>query len=359
MAGLSFWRQEALAAAWAAEQDGDMRLSDIGEFGFIRRIARGRRAGRSVVLGLGDDAAAVRVGAGKLLLVTCDPVIEGIHFDATATDEQIGWKAMMRNVSDLAAMGGAPRWAVVSAALPRDFPLRRALAIQRGLDRAAKRCGVEIVGGDTARSRSGIQITVTALGDVASRKMVTRAGARPGHALLVTGALGGSRARKHRTFTPRMAEARFLAERGWASAMMDLSDGLASDLERLRERSGVGFEVFADKIPISAAARRGNASREARVRCAMEDGEDYELVFTTPPAKVARLRRAWARRFSLALTQIGVARPRAFGIRVTNAGARAGAKLMVAARNDHFLRNAREGRAEFHLRGRRRSGCRA
>lgn len=317
-----------------------MKLSDIGEFGFIRRLARGRRAGRGVVLGIGDDAAAVRPsGGGRLLLVTCDPVIEGIHFDQTATDEQVGWKAMMRNVSDIAAMGGTPRWAVVSAALPRDFPLRRALAIQRGLDRAARRFGVEIVGGDTARSRAGVHVTVTLLGEVAVGEMMTRSGARPGHALFVTGALGGSLAGKHRTFVPRVAEARFLASRGFASAMMDLSDGLASDLERLRERSEVGFEVFAGLLPVSAAARRGRVSRARQARRAMEDGEDYELVFTVPRAKVARLRRDWARKFRLPLTEIGVVRQKAFGIRLRGGATR--------ARNDHFLK-ARRGGEKSH-----------
>jgi thiamine-monophosphate kinase len=321
--------RETLAGEGRREQDSGVRLSDLGEFGLIRRIARGRRAGRGVVLGIGDDAAALRPSRGKLLLATCDPVIEGVHFDRTATDEQVGWKAMMRNVSDLAAMGGEPRWAVVSAALPRDFPVRRALAIQRGLDRAARRFGVAIVGGDTARSRGGVQLTVTALGEVAPREMVTRAGARPGQALFVTGSLGGSRARKHRTFVPRVAEARFLAARGFASAMMDLSDGLASDLERLRERSGVGFEVWAGELPVSPAARRGGASRAEQARRAMEDGEDYELVFTVPRAKVARLGREWARRFRLPLAEVGVVRAKAFGIRVRDGAARSS--------NDHFL----------------------
>ena len=326
-----------------------MRLSDIGEFGFIRRLARGRRAGRGVVLGIGDDAAAVRTSAGgQLLLVTCDPVIEGIHFDRTATDAQVGWKAMMRNVSDIAAMGGEPRWAVVSAALPRNFPLRRALAIQRGLDRAARRFGVAIVGGDTARSRAGVQVTVTLLGEVAKGEMVTRAGARPGHALFVTGTLGGSLAGKHRTFVPRVAEARFLASRGFASAMMDLSDGMASDLQRLRERSRVGFEVFAGLLPVSSAARGGNRSRASAVRRAMEDGEDYELVFTVPRAKVARLRREWARRFRLPLTEIGGVRPFGFGIRLSAQpirreprlpqGGVVDRQLPSGSRNDHFLK---------------------
>lgn len=310
-----------------------MKLSDIGEFGFIRRLARGRRARPGVVLGIGDDAAAVRPpSGGKLLLVTCDPVIEGVHFDRSATDEQVGWKAMMRNVSDLAAMGGAPRWAVVSAALPRGFPLRRALAIQRGLDRAARKFGVVIVGGDTARRRAGVQVTVTLLGEVAAGEMVTRAGARPGHALFVTGALGGSRVLKHRTFVPRVEEGHFLASGGFASAMMDVSDGLASDLQRLRERSGVGFEVFAGRVPISPVLRAARLTPEARLRRALSDGEDYELVFTVSPAKVARLRKAWSRRFRLPITEIGVVRPPIFGIRLT--GGEPGA---LRPRNDHFL----------------------
>ncbi|MCC7517645.1 MAG: thiamine-monophosphate kinase [Verrucomicrobiae bacterium] len=368
-----------LAEAEMEKQDEAVRLSEIGEFGWIRRIARGRRAGRGVVLGIGDDAAVVRPSGGKKrLLITCDPVIEGVHFDSTATDEQIGWKAMMRNVSDLAAMGGEPRWALVSAALPRDFPLRRALAIQRGLDRAARRFGVTIVGGDTARRRGALQITVTALGEAPAREVTTRAGARPGHALFVTGSLGGSRQRKHRTFVPRVTEARFLASRGFASAMMDLSDGLAGDLERLRERSEVGFEIFFEKLPVSAAARRAEVSRAGRVRRAMEDGEDYELVFTTPRSKVARLRREWARRFRLRLTEIGVVREKKFGIRRALAPGWRAASLFpgtIRAAYDHFLvpqsaagksggaargsRNTRVRPGELRQNARRRAGRRA
>lgn len=312
-----------------------MTLSRLGEFGLIRRFARVSRAAKDVALGIGDDAAAVLpCGRGRLLLLTCDPVIEGVHFDSRATPFQIGWKAMARNLSDIAAMGGIPRYALVAASLPTKTPVAKALAIHRGLCAAAGRHGVAIVGGDTSRSLHGIHLTVTLVGEVPRREMVTRTGARVGDLVCVTGSLGGSLAGKHLVFEPRVREARFLASRIHPTAMMDVSDGLASDLERLAEQGGVGFEIHGEALPISSVLRREGLARSREIARAMRDGEDYELLFTISARRLETLRKAWRRRFRLRLTAIGVVRPRAFGIRVTRGGRVVGAH----AANDHFRR---------------------
>ncbi len=311
-----------------------MKLSRVGEFEFIRRIARGCGAAPGVPLGVGDDAAALLPPRhGNLLLVTCDPVVEGVHFDRGATDFQIGWKAMARNLSDIAAMGGTPRAAVVAASLPADFPLARALAIQRGLQAAAHKFGTRIVGGDTSRSRHGISLTVTLLGEVPRGEMTRRSGARPGHVLLVTGTLGGSLAGKHLRFLPRLREARFLAQHFHPTAMIDLSDGLASDVQRLAEQSRAGFEIWADCLPLSAEIRRRRLPHSAKIRHALRDGEDYELLFTLPAGQLPALGREWKRRFRLALTPIGMVRPRAFGLRLRDG---ADWRPLPPPGNDHF-----------------------
>ena len=205
---------------------------------------------------------------------------------------------MARNLSDIAAMGGRPRWAVVSLGLRPRTPVRWVEQLYRGLRAAADPFDCVIVGGDTTHVRREPFVVVALIGDVERARVARRAGARVGDAVFVTGTLGGSRAGKHLRFRPRVREAQWLVRHCRVHAMMDVSDGLASDLRRLVEASGVGFDLAGDRVP-----------RTGTLRAALGDGEDFELVFTVAAGAAARLRQAWP--FRLRLTEIGrVIRPR-------------------------------------------------
>jgi thiamine-monophosphate kinase len=280
-------------------------VRDIGEFGLIRKLQKiiesNRPSRSSVVVGIGDDCAVLRSGdPGKLLLYTCDPMVEGVHYLAQTPPRQIGWKAMARNLSDIAAMGGLPRWAVVSIGLRPATPVKYVERIYDGLRAAAGKFGCQIVGGDTAHVRREQFVVVALLGEVEKSTLTLRSGAKIGDSVLVTGTLGGSLRGKHLKFTPRVAEARWLAQNFPIHAMIDLSDGLSGDLQRLVEagKNRVGFEVFAAEVPISPAAR-------GSLNAALNDGEDFELLFTIDPRNVTTLRKQWLRKFKLQLTEIG------------------------------------------------------
>lgn len=311
-----------------------MKLSRMGEFQLISRFKELTPKSSSVVLGIGDDCAAVEPPPkGSLTLLTCDPVIENVHFLSSTRSQDIGWKVMCRNISDIAAMGGIPKYALVSASLPRKTPVARAMGIYRGLIQAAKRYGVQIVGGDTSHHEKGIHMGVTLIGEVPKKQMVTRSGARVGDSVFVTGKLGGSIEGKHLRFEPRLKEARFLAEKIHPSSMMDISDGLASDLKRLMEESQVGFEIWAETIPVSRVLQKRQLSLMKQIAHAMRDGEDYELLFTVPAKKKAQLQKLWKKYFRLDLTEIGVVkRTRKIQLRLNSKSI-----SLPQAGNDHFL----------------------
>jgi thiamine-monophosphate kinase len=307
------------------------RVRDLGEFGLIRELRSviGPPRG-SVVVGIGDDCAVLRGDdPDKYLLYTCDPVVEGVHYRRSDQPRQVGWKAMARNLSDIAAMGGVPRWAVVSIGLRRDTRARWVKELYAGLRAAARKFGCQIVGGDTTQVKHEQFVVVTLIGEVERSRMTSRSGAKVGDSILVTGKLGGSRRGKHLTFTPRINEARWLVGNFPVHAMIDLSDGLSSDLQRLVEasRPGIGFEIHAAEIPIARAARGSLAA-------ALHDGEDFELLFTIDPRHVTALRKQWARTFTLELTEIGrVVRSRE---QVTIIGADGSRKPLAPAGYDHF-----------------------
>ena len=307
------------------------RVGDIGEFGLIReleKLLRGKIP--SVVAGIGDDCAVLRgENPNQYLLCTCDPVIEGIHYLPGTPARQIGWKAMARNLSDIAAMGGLPRWALVSIGLRRNTPVATVKQIYAGLNAAAQKFGCRIVGGDTTHVRHEQFIVVTVIGDVEKSRVALRSGSVIGDSVFVTGTLGGSLRGKHLRFTPRVDEARWLVSNFSVHAMIDLSDGLSSDLQRLLDgsRRGIGFELFAAEIPIAPAARR-------KLGAALNDGEDFELLFTIDPRDVTALRARWARRFRLPLTEIGRVVKSAGKITLIK---RDGAKQIINASGyDHF-----------------------
>jgi len=241
------------------------------ESAFLAWVRRRQLPGGGVRVGIGDDAALV----GDIILKV-DAVVEGTHF-SRATPAQIGHKAMARPLSDLAAVAGIPRWALVSIVLPRGRGFATAKAVYRGAERTARRFGVRIVGGDLTVTRGAMVVTVTIAGEKGPHGFVKRSGARPGDRVFVTGPLGGSLLGKHLSFTPRVREALKLRP----TAMIDISDGFAIDLHRLCEASGVGAQVDLSKVPISAAAKR-LARRTGRrpIDHALNDGEDYELLYT-------------------------------------------------------------------------------
>jgi thiamine-monophosphate kinase len=309
----------------------NVSVDDLGEFGLISELRGviGPPRG-SVVAGIGDDCAVLRSeNPNKYLLYTCDPVVEGVHYQRSDSPQKVGWKAMARNLSDIAAMGGVPCWAVVSIGLRRDTDVRWVKELYVGLRAAARKFNCQIVGGDTTHVKHEQFVVVALIGEAERSRMTPRSGAKVGESIFVTGKLSGSRHGKHLAFTPRVNEARWLVGNFPVHAMIDLSDGLSSDLRRLVEvsRSGIGFEIHAAEIPMARAAR-GN------LKAALQDGEDFELLFTIDPRHVTALRKKWARKFALALTEIGrVVRSRQQVALIVADGSR---KNLAAAGYDHF-----------------------
>jgi len=235
--------------------------------------------------------------AGRLQLLKSDCLIEGIHFLPDADPKWIGWKAMCRSISDIAAMGGTPLDALVTLAVRPETEFTWLQRVYAGLQTAAKIYQVNLVGGETARSPGPFFLSVALTGTVERGRYVGRSGGRNGDWLYVTGRLGGSIGGRHLRFRPRVPEARWLVSHFPVHAMMDLSDGLASDLPRLAKASRLGFEVDLARLPLHRGSSPENGLR---------DGEDYELLFAVPTAAKKRLEIEWRTKFpKLRLTAIG------------------------------------------------------
>jgi thiamine-monophosphate kinase len=272
-------------------------------------------------LGIGDDAAIFKGRIGRDQILTCDWFLEGSHFlrDKHPPDA-VGWKCLARAVSDVAAMGGVPRCFLLSLALPGTHTGVWLNQFLLGLRRAAKRFECVLAGGDTTRSDE-ILIQVSVVGEVRTGRAVLRSGARPGDVLFVSGRLGEAELglhrirnsegranrgeqvlRKHLYPEPRLALGRWLAEKRLASAMMDLSDGLSTDLPRLCAGSGVGARIDAAKIPAARIPDREQKTGDAPRDLALHGGDDYELLFTVPRRKLKHLSRSF---HGLPITTIG------------------------------------------------------
>jgi len=252
-----------------------------------------------IVTGVGDDCAVLR-GAERnhFMIFKTDAVVEGIHFSRKTKPEWIGRKALARALSDLAAMGAVPMAAVITLGLPVTESVRRIKAIYRGMEQVAKRYGVNLVGGETTRAQQ-LFLNVALLGECRGYRPVLRSGARAGDLIFVTGRLGATQARRHLVFEPRLAEGQWLARHKIATALMDLSDGLGADLPRLAKASKVDFLLEEKAIPLAQGAT---------LSMAYNDGEDYELLFTTSPSHAKTLKKKWP--FATSLHCIGVVRPR-------------------------------------------------
>jgi thiamine-monophosphate kinase len=282
----------------------------MNEFELIAKLTRALPVNESVVTGAGDDCAVLDLGvAEKLILFKTDAVVEGFHFTRETPPEKIGRKALARGLSDFAAMAGTPTAALVTIALPDNFDPEFIAKIYDGMNALAREHGVAIVGGETTTNPERILISISLLGTVARGKQILRSGAKAGDAIFVTGELGGSLAEKHLDFAPRLAEARWLAEHFPIHAMIDLSDGLAGDLQHILKASGVGAALLKTAVPISRAAKlkakAGPTAKPAFV-AALTDGEDFELLFTVASKNAVKLLDAWKKKFpKLKLSCIG------------------------------------------------------
>jgi thiamine-monophosphate kinase len=294
--------EDALASEW------DLIAALSREFG---------PAPPQVILGIGDDCAALALNDADYLLWTIDTLVEGVHFDLAYTPLfQLGWKSLTVNLSDIAAMGGEPRQALLSLGWPAARPRRQALDFAAGLAQAAREYGTAIIGGDTVASPGGLIVTVTLTGQVPARQMLRRAGARPGDLIFVTGPLGEAAAgleilrqslklapelqapltEAHLQPRPHLLAGRLLAQAGLATALIDTSDGVATDLFHICRASGVGARLPASTLPVSPRVRAAapHLGRNAQ-EMALTGGEDFLLLFTSPPEAAGRLPQVFGR----------------------------------------------------------------
>lgn len=323
----------------------------IREFDLIRslrRLCAGREA--SLRRGIGDDTAVTAGPPGLDMLLTTDLLAEGVHFDRrTASFFDIGFRSAAANLSDIAAMGGEPKYLLIALALPNGATSRQVRELYRGMMAVCRPHHVLVIGGDTSASTGGWFIGVTAVGMVERGRALLRSGARVGDAIYVTGTLGDSLAglalandrlghtgrrsrvkilssrrrrfllKRHLRPDARVGAGRWLATERLATAAIDLSDGLSGDIRHLCEESRVGAEIDTTSLPLSPAGLAyADATGSDPVRMALTGGEDYELLFTTPARLCGRLERS-ARRKGFHLTKIGTITPARFGIRARSA----------------------------------------
>jgi thiamine-monophosphate kinase len=306
-----------------------MRIADLGEFPLIDRIAQIIATDQAdILVGVGDDVAVLAIGNDQLLLATVDSQVEGVHFlRHLSTAYQLGRRALAINLSDIAAMGGQPKFALISLALPKDTEVAWVEDLYRGLRAEADRYRVSIVGGNMARSPDSICVDVTLLGQVKQEQLLLRTGARPGDRVLVTGQLGQAAAglklaldpalplasteretllARYLTPEPRLSESAVIARSAQATAMLDVSDGLSSDVGHICDQSGVGVRIWADALPVSLAVRRmAELTGTPWWQLALAGGEDFELCFTTSPDVAEELSATVLQKTGTPVTEVG------------------------------------------------------
>jgi thiamine-monophosphate kinase len=280
-----------------------MKLRDVGEGRLLEKLLSKLSSRRDVVLGAGDDCALLESGKRGLLdVLKTDCLVEGIHFAENTRPELVGWKAMARPLSDFAAMSAVPRFALVTLIVPSQREVVWVQRLYRGIEKAARAFAVSVVGGETSNIKGPAVVSVSVTGIVETSRWVGRSGGKPGDELFVTGYLGGSLRGRHLNFVPRIAESRWLTKNFCVHAMMDLSDGLGTDLPRLARASGLSFEIDETALPIS---------RGCTIAQAISDGEDYELLFAISPNDSKSLLSRWRKKFpKVRLTRIGRLNPK-------------------------------------------------
>ena len=286
-----------------------MKIQELGEFGLIDRIQRALPApGKDVFVGIGDDVAVLRTSTDHVWLATCDVQMEGAHFlRDEISPRDLGQKALAINLSDIAAKGGAPRFALVSLGLPEDLEVEFIDGLYAGMRALAEKFRVDIVGGNISHSRLGLFIDIFLLGDSPRENILLRSGSQVGDMILVTATLGDAAAgvalmlnnalkttdtyaaiaqSRYHVPVPRVREGQMIAQAHQATAMVDISDGLASDLGHICERSNVGARIFAEKLPVAQENRDlARMSKGNEFHFALFGGEDYELLFTAPASQ--------------------------------------------------------------------------
>jgi len=280
-----------------------MLIKDIGEFGLIQRIKKQIKFDSSVIVGPGDDCAVVEFSKKEYLLFTCDMLIEGIDFTRKVDPRLIGRKALAVSLSDIAACGGKPRYALVSLGLPKRTSLKIADGIIKGILDLAEEFKVNIVGGDLSRADK-ITLDVSVTGVVKKPQLVLRSGAKKGDVIFVSGPLGGSLKGKHLDFTPRVKEAEILVNNFKLNSMIDISDGLVQDLNHILESSSAGAVIYEELIPISKEA--------SGLDDALYSGEDFELLFTASSQEAKKIFYRYPQQFN----PIGEIMPEKFGLRL-------------------------------------------
>jgi thiamine-monophosphate kinase len=303
-----------------------MQIGQLGEFELVERLlAQVDEGGAGLVLGPGDDAAAITPTPGMLLIATCDSQVEGQHFRlGQGSPEQLGRRLAAVNLSDIAAMGGRPRWSLVSLCLPIATEAQFLEQLYRGIASELRPFETQVIGGNVARS-DRLALDMTLLGEIASDQMLKRSGAMPGDAVLVTGSLGASAAGraildsggaqtpaeqvvadKHLVPEPRVVAGRAIAESRFAHAMIDISDGFLQDLGHICTASACGVEIDATAIPTSAEAQQAaDRLRQNALEWALSGGEDYELILTAPNEHVSELVRTVTVKSGVTVTRVG------------------------------------------------------
>ena len=295
-------------------------LANLGEFGLISRITAGAFSTDSVITGIGDDAAVTALSTGMQLLTSTDMLLEGVHFRRAWHDPyRLGRKSLAVSISDIAAMGGIPRWALLSLAIPSDLPLDFIDGFMQGFLATASESRVALIGGDTCSSRSGLVVSVTVMGEQFPGRIVRRTGAKPDDDIWVTGTLGDAalvlkKLESGETVPddlinrlldpkPRVSAALALAEGELVTAMIDVSDGVLADFGHIAEQSGVGGCLRLDSLPLSAAFSR--LTEDHSYRLALSGGEDYELCFTSHISKREKITDSM-KKCGIAATRIGI-----------------------------------------------------
>lgn len=305
-----------------------MDIKEIGESGLIQRIADNYRSSHpAIICGIGEDAAALKLSEKNILLTTCDLLVEDIHFNLSLTNSyHLGRKSLAVNLSDIAAMGGIPRFFLVSLAIPTYTSVEFIDDLYRGIMELADEFNTELVGGDTNASPDKLIIDITLLGEANPDHLLKRSGAQAGDSIFTTGTLGDSAlgfsilkrdhesnstppfnklTLRHLSPRPRIKEGKALAEKHLASAMIDISDGLLTDLKQILTLSKVGATIFISQLPLSNDFKQFQVQhKHNKIDFALNGGEDYELLFTTPQTKENALYRL-SQKLKVPITKIG------------------------------------------------------